>query len=148
MTQWLRDWGADVRYALRAWMRQPVYVAIAVLSLAAGIGLNTAVFSIVDTVLLHPLPYESSPGLVRIQPREQRRPRRAASRRVVELREPQPAVRKCIDMRRGNVLTAVNADIAIAHVIADDDQNVGFGECGLAEDQRGDDCESRASKEE
>ena len=52
MTRWLSDWGADVRYALRGWRRQPVYVVIAVLSLAAGIGLNTAVFSLVNTIFL------------------------------------------------------------------------------------------------
>jgi predicted permease len=52
MIRWLADWGADIRYALRGWMRQPVYVAIAVVSLAAGIGLNTAVFSIVNAIFL------------------------------------------------------------------------------------------------
>ena len=45
-------WISDVRYALRGWRRQPVFVAIAVLSLAAGIGLNTAVFSIVNAIFL------------------------------------------------------------------------------------------------
>ena len=45
-------WVSDVRYALRGWRRQPVFVAIAVLSLAAGIGLNTAVFSIVNAIFL------------------------------------------------------------------------------------------------
>jgi putative ABC transport system permease protein len=46
------DWVSDVRYALRGWRRQPVFAAIAVLSLAAGIGLNTAVFSIVNAIFL------------------------------------------------------------------------------------------------
>ena len=52
MTNWPTDWSADLRYALRGWVRQPTYVAIAVLSLAAGIGLNTAVFSLVNTIFL------------------------------------------------------------------------------------------------
>ena len=46
------EWVSDVRYAFRGWRRQPVFVAIAVLSLAAGIGLNTAVFSIINTIFL------------------------------------------------------------------------------------------------
>jgi hypothetical protein len=50
--QWLREAAGDVRYALRTWRRQPVFAAIAVLSLAAGIGLNTAVFSIINTIFL------------------------------------------------------------------------------------------------
>jgi predicted permease len=43
---------ADVRYALRSWMRQPGFMLVAVLSLACGIGLNTAVFSIINAVFL------------------------------------------------------------------------------------------------
>ena len=48
----MAEWVSDVRYALRGWRRQPVFAAIAVLSLAAGIGLNTAVFSIVNAIFL------------------------------------------------------------------------------------------------
>ena len=48
----MAQWVSDVRYALRGWRRQPVFAAIAVLSLAAGIGLNTAVFSIVNAIFL------------------------------------------------------------------------------------------------
>ena len=43
---------SDFRYALRGWLRQPAFVLIAVLSLGCGIGLNTAVFSIVNTIFL------------------------------------------------------------------------------------------------
>ena len=43
---------ADARYAFRTWRRQPGFVAVAVISLAAGIGLNTSVFSIINTVFL------------------------------------------------------------------------------------------------
>ena len=49
---WLTEWRSDVRYALRGWRRQPIVVLIAVISLGAGIGLNTAVFSIVNTIFL------------------------------------------------------------------------------------------------
>ncbi|HEX6745670.1 MAG TPA: ABC transporter permease [Longimicrobium sp.] len=57
---------SDIRYALRLLRRNPLYTAVIVLSLALGIGANTAVFSVVDAVLLQPPPFKDPDGLVMI----------------------------------------------------------------------------------
>src|SRR4051812_10525919 len=57
---------ADVRYAIRTLLKSPSFSAVAILTLALGVGANTAIFSVVEGALLRPLPFPHADRLVRI----------------------------------------------------------------------------------
>jgi putative ABC transport system permease protein len=64
---WLGTVAQDVRYGLRLLVKSPGFAAITVLTMALGVGATTAIFSVVDATLLHPLSYPQPQQLVRIE---------------------------------------------------------------------------------
>jgi predicted permease len=64
--RWLQDLFRDLRYTARTLRRSPGFLAVAVLSLALGIGANTAIFTLIDTLMLRSLPVKDPSRLVQV----------------------------------------------------------------------------------
>lgn len=68
MDSFLPDFLQDVRFALRSLARRPGFLVVALVTLTLGLGANVAIFSVVQSVVLRPLPYADAERLVRLQP--------------------------------------------------------------------------------
>jgi hypothetical protein len=72
--RWWSGAGQDMRFAARHMRRNPVFAAVAIVTLAFGIGANTAIFTIVDALLLRGLPYRDADRLMAIETRRVQQP--------------------------------------------------------------------------
>ena len=79
---WLETLGQDLRMATRSLKKSPGFLAVVVLSLTLGIGANTTIFSVIDTLLCRPLPYDHPQGNPHQSPKQSTGKNRLMSLRI------------------------------------------------------------------
>ena len=109
-------WLHDLRYALRILIKQPKFTAIVALTMALGIGANTAIFSVVNAVLLKPLPYERPAELALIWSSFQKMGASRAPASGVQLREIRDRSHLFQDV--AGIWSAMAAAISLAALLA------------------------------
>ena len=96
----------DLRFAVRNLRKHPTFSTVAIVTIALGIGANTAIFSVVNGVLLQDLPYDAPEELVRIWSTNMERgvPLEFMSPPdIADYQSPEPNVRGCSGLLRGRV---------------------------------------------
>ncbi len=117
VTLWLEELREDVKFAFRQLRAAPAFTLVAMLTLALGIGANSAIFALVDATLLRPLPYGDAEQLVTIWETSDTTPRGFASPpNMLRLEVPQPDVR---DHRRLHAVDGQHGDVRTRRQRAD-----------------------------
>ena len=115
---WLADVWQDARYAARVLMANRGFTAMAMLTLALGVGATTAIFSVVKSVLLTPLPYDPNGSLVRVLLTSTAPGQAGAPPRLRRMSPSLPAIRQLRE--RNEVLDDVGAWIGIPLTLLED----------------------------
>src|SRR6266576_5963765 len=115
---WIEDGWRDLRFALRSLGRTPGFTTVALLVIAPGIGVNTAVFSVVDAVLLKPLTYPDPQALVQLVTTSKQRPIPVASIPEYDLWQQQSAIFQQVAAYDwgGAALRDASGGLPVAHV--------------------------------
>ncbi len=110
---WIEEFGSDVRIAIRTLSRAPLVTGVVLLAFALGIGAATAVFSVVQAMLLRPLPYGDENTLVQLQPVENgviRPGARYSAAALVALRERTTSFTGIAGIESGNIVITENGE--------------------------------------